>query len=43
MRPDWDHDAYYHRLLLRHLPGAQVRRLVFWHYFLLWHKPARTA
>jgi ubiquinone/menaquinone biosynthesis C-methylase UbiE len=106
MRPDWDHNAYYHRLLLRHLPrpcgrvldvgcgagnfaaelarhaenvdaldrspamievarrvvldpelttrqvrrqaaallpGAQVRRLVFWHYFLLWHKPARTA
>ena len=25
------------------LPGAQVRRLVFWHYFLVWHKPARTA
>lgn len=21
------------------LPGAQVRRLVFWRYFLLWHKP----
>lgn len=25
------------------LPGAQVRRLVFWRYFLLWNKPARTA
>jgi SAM-dependent methyltransferase len=22
------------------LPGAQVRRLVFWRYLLLWHKPA---
>jgi len=22
------------------LPGAQVRRLVFWRYFLLWQKPA---
>ncbi|WP_238847341.1 class I SAM-dependent methyltransferase [Nocardia arthritidis] len=22
------------------LPGAQVRRLVFWRYFLLWHKPS---
>ncbi len=21
------------------LPGARVRRLVFWHYFLLWQKP----
>jgi SAM-dependent methyltransferase len=21
------------------LPGAQVRRLVFWRYYLLWHKP----
>jgi hypothetical protein len=21
------------------LPGAHVRRLVFWHYFLLWQKP----
>jgi len=25
------------------LPGAQVRRLVFWRYFLPSHKPARTA
>jgi SAM-dependent methyltransferase len=25
------------------LPGAQVRRLVFWRYFLLWHKPPTTA
>ncbi|HEY7144857.1 MAG TPA: class I SAM-dependent methyltransferase [Streptosporangiaceae bacterium] len=24
------------------LPGAQVRRLLFWRYFLLWHKPAGT-
>ena len=24
------------------LPGAQVRRLVFWRYFLLWHKPVET-
>jgi len=24
------------------LPGAQVRRLVFWRYFLLWQKPAET-
>lgn len=24
------------------LPGAQVRRLVFWRYFLLWRKPIET-
>jgi len=24
------------------LPGARVRRLVFWRYFLLWQKPAET-
>jgi len=24
------------------LPGAQVRRLVFWRYFLLWQKPIET-
>lgn len=24
------------------LPGAHVRRLVFWRYFLLWHKPSET-
>ncbi len=24
------------------LPGAHVRRLVFWRYFLLWHKPIRS-
>jgi SAM-dependent methyltransferase len=24
------------------LPGAHVRRLVFWRYFLLWHKPIET-
>jgi SAM-dependent methyltransferase len=24
------------------LPGAQVRRLVFWRYFLLWQKPTGT-
>jgi SAM-dependent methyltransferase len=24
------------------LPGATVRRLVFWRYFLLWHKPLTT-
>jgi SAM-dependent methyltransferase len=24
------------------LPGAQVRRLVFWRYFLLWQKPLET-
>lgn len=24
------------------LPGAQVRRLVFWRYFLLWQKPVET-
>jgi ubiquinone/menaquinone biosynthesis C-methylase UbiE len=24
----------------RLLPGAQVRRLIFWRYLLLWHKPA---
>jgi hypothetical protein len=23
----------------RALPGAQVRRLIFWRYLLLWHKP----
>lgn len=23
----------------RLLPGAQVRRLIFWRYLLLWHKP----
>ncbi|MBU3061539.1 class I SAM-dependent methyltransferase [Nocardia sp. NEAU-G5] len=23
------------------LPGVKVRRLVFWRYFLLWHKPLR--
>lgn len=105
---DWDHHAYYHRLVLRHLPrplhelpaeltaaighrlrgtafailrasgrgrwyakelnhtimpvvldpslatrqvrqqasallpGTQVRRLVFWRYFLLWRKPIET-
>jgi ubiquinone/menaquinone biosynthesis C-methylase UbiE len=26
----------------RLLPGAQVRRLVFWRYLLLWHKPLST-
>jgi hypothetical protein len=24
------------------LPGAHVRRLVFWRYFLLWQKPVET-
>jgi SAM-dependent methyltransferase len=24
------------------LPGAHVRRLVFWRYFLLWHKPVES-
>jgi hypothetical protein len=24
------------------LPGVHVRRLVFWRYFLLWHKPIET-
>ena len=24
------------------LPGAHVRRLVFWRYFLLWRKPSET-
>lgn len=24
------------------LPGARVRRLIFWHYFLLWQKPTKT-
>ena len=24
------------------LPGAHVRRLVFWRYFLLWRKPIET-
>jgi hypothetical protein len=24
------------------LSGAQVRRLVFWRYFLLWRKPIET-
>ena len=25
------------------LPGASVRRLVFWRYLLMWHKPAAVA
>ncbi|HEX4064248.1 MAG TPA: class I SAM-dependent methyltransferase [Streptosporangiaceae bacterium] len=25
------------------LPGAQVRRLVFWRYLLLWHRPAACS
>ncbi len=24
------------------LPGVHVRRLIFWRYFLLWHKPIET-
>lgn len=27
----------------RILPGARVRRLVFWRYLLVWHKPIATA
>jgi SAM-dependent methyltransferase len=25
------------------LPGVQVKRLIFWRYFLLWHKPIEAA
>ncbi|QIZ34644.1 hypothetical protein FDZ84_07770 [Saccharopolyspora sp. ASAGF58] len=45
----WDHNAHYHPWLLRQheihvaaaqiLPGAQVRRRLFWRYALVWRKP----
>jgi SAM-dependent methyltransferase len=31
------------RRAARMLPGARVRRLVFWRYLLLWHKPMNTV
>lgn len=37
---DWDHNAYYAAPAANLLPGAHVRRLLFWRYLLVWQKPA---